>query len=104
MRFWNADALPRYLELMRTTGSARTGSERLSPAEKLVETFLFSLRMNRGADPEALERRYKASLGDQRREILESFITGGFLEEAGPFIRATPRGRLVLDEISARII
>lgn len=103
-RSWNADTLPKYLSLMKETGSARVGCERLPPAEKLLETFLFALRMNRGVDLGRLEQKSGQEMPMDKKEALESFIEMGLLEEQGDFIRATARGRLVLDEISARII
>jgi len=103
-RFWNADTLPQYLQLMADKKDAVIGRERLPPHEKLVETFLFGLRMNQGVDLSALESRYRCELAADRRETLENFIELGLLEEAGEFIRATASGRAVLDEISARVI
>jgi oxygen-independent coproporphyrinogen-3 oxidase len=103
-RFWNADTLPQYLKLMADKPDAVVGREKLGPHEKLVETFLFGLRMNRGVDLSALETRHQCELSTDRREMLENFIEMGLLEEAGEFIRATPSGRAVLDEISARLI
>ena len=103
-RFWNADTLPKYLEAVRAQGHARTGGETLLPAAKLMETFLFMLRMNRGADLHALEQRFGVEMSAGRKEILESFIEMGYLKEADMFVRATPRGRLVLDELCARLV
>jgi len=103
-RFWNADTLPQYLKLMADKKDAAIGREKLGPHEKLVETFLFGLRMNRGVDLSALEGKYQSEFSADRKEALENFIEMGLLEEAGQFVRATKRGRAVLDEISARLI
>ena len=103
-RFWNADTLAAYLERMASQGSARTGEEKLAPAEKLVEEFLLALRMNRGVDLGALEKKFGMEMAMDKKETLESFIEMGLLEEHDLFIRATPRGRLLLDELSARIV
>ncbi|MBF0594741.1 MAG: radical SAM family heme chaperone HemW [Candidatus Omnitrophica bacterium] len=103
-RFWNADTLPAYLDLMNAKGSARTGSERLPPHEKLVETFLFGLRMNRGVDLDRLEQAFGLEMSMDKKEAIEGFFEMGLLEEQGEHIRATAHGRLVLDEVSARII
>ncbi|MEI6437493.1 MAG: radical SAM family heme chaperone HemW [Candidatus Omnitrophota bacterium] len=103
-RSWNADTLPKYLELMKEKGTAKVGSERLPPAEKLLEVFLFGLRMNRGVDLGSLEARFGLELPHDKKEKLESFIEMGLLEEDDTHIRATPRGRLLLDELAARII
>jgi oxygen-independent coproporphyrinogen-3 oxidase len=42
-RFWNADTLPQYLQLMAEKKDAALGREKLAPHDKLVETFLFGL-------------------------------------------------------------
>ena len=103
-RSWNADTLPKYLQLINDTGSARVGRETLPSSEKLVETFLFGLRMNRGVDLGRLEQRFGCELSHEKKEALESFIEMELLEEHGDFIRATSRGRLLLDELAARIV
>lgn len=103
-RFWNADTLPIYLRMMAEEGSAKVGEEKLDGVEKLAEAFLFGLRMNEGVDLGALERKMGVELPLEKKEALESFIEMGLLEEANGHIRATDSGRLVLDEISARIV
>jgi oxygen-independent coproporphyrinogen-3 oxidase len=103
-RFWNADTLPGYLKMMAGQDNAVVGRERLLPHEKLVETFLFGLRMNRGVDLDRLERRFGCELAFDRKEMLEEIMEMGLLEEEGSCLRATARGRAVLDEISARLI
>jgi hypothetical protein len=40
----------------------------------------------------------------EKQDVIENFIELGFLEEDDMFVRTTPRGRLVLDEISSRLI
>lgn len=103
-RYWNADTLPQYLEMMETSSSAMTGEERLGGVDKLTEVFLFGLRMNDGVDLNDLERRMEVELPMEKKEAIESFMEMGLLQEEGFFIRTTARGRLVLDEISARLI
>ena len=103
-RSWNADALPLYLRMISDQGSAVAGEEELSGVAKLMETFLFGLRMNEGVDLSALERKMDVEFPEEKREALESFFEMELLEEVGDHIRTTDRGRLVLDEISARLI
>jgi oxygen-independent coproporphyrinogen-3 oxidase len=103
-RFWNIDTLPLYLGMMAERGDALAGEERLTGIEKLMEIFLFGLRMNEGVDLGSLERRMGVELPLEKREAIESFMEMGLLEEAVDRIRATDRGRLVLDEISARLV
>lgn len=103
-RFWNADTLPKYLEGMETGGPAVAGREKLPPAQKMLEEFLIGLRMNQGVDLCSLEMKFGIEMSLEKKEALESFMELGLLEEDGSVIKATRRGRLVLDEISARII
>lgn len=103
-RFWNGDTFPLYMRLMAERGSALAGEERLEGVERLTEIFLFGLRMNEGVDLDSLERKIGVELPQDRKEALESFFELGLLEDSGGRIRTTDRGRLVLDEISARIV
>jgi oxygen-independent coproporphyrinogen-3 oxidase len=103
-RFWNADTLPGYLSMMAASGSAETGSEQLSSQGKLMEAFLFGLRLNEGVDILLLEQRFGVRISDDRRAILGSFVRDGLLTDEDGRIKATSRGRMVLDEISARLV
>lgn len=104
-RFWNTDKLPDYLRLIfERDGNAQAGEERLSPEDKFMEIFLFGLRMNEGVDLDELQRRMGVELPVDRAEAIENFVEMGLLTEKRGRIVATDRGRLVLDEISARLI
>ena len=103
-RFWNADTFPKYLDMMGQKGAAVVGREKLAASEKMVETFLFGLRMNAGVNIDALQQRFGCTLAQDKVDELEHLIEAGFLVEAGDNIRVTDKGRLVLDEISARLI
>jgi oxygen-independent coproporphyrinogen-3 oxidase len=103
-RFWNADTFPKYLQMMSQDNSAVVGREKLMPPQKMIETFLFGLRMNAGVDMDLLQQRFGCALTQDKVDELENLIEAGFLFEEGSRICATDRGRLVLDEISARLI
>ena len=76
----------------------------LTDAQRLTETFLFGLRMNEGVDLDALQKRYGVCLSGEQQRTLEHLMEDGLCERRGTRIRTTPRGRLVLDEISVRLI
>ncbi len=103
-RYWNADTLPKYLEMMRAQGHAVAGRETLLPGAKMMETFLFGLRMNAGVDMAVLEKQFGVVFAQEKLDELENLIEAGFLVEQDTRICATEKGRLVLDEISARLI
>jgi len=51
-----------------------------------------------------LQQRFGCGLSQDKIDELEDLIAAGFLVEDGTRIRTTDQGRLVLDEISARLI
>jgi oxygen-independent coproporphyrinogen-3 oxidase len=103
-RFWNADIFPKYLDMIRDRAVAVVGREKLSAPRKMMEVFLFGLRMNAGVDMDVLERRFGCGLESDKVNELENLIEAGFLIEDEARVRVTDKGRLVLDEISARLI
>ena len=103
-RFWNADTFPKYLDMMGREDSAVVGREKLDAPEKMMETFLFGLRMNTGVDLSVLQQLSGCVLAEDKVNELENLIEAGFLIEDGTRICVTDKGRLVLDEISARLI
>ena len=71
-------------------------SEEALPAEtREAEKIAFGLRMNAGIDPARLAGKHELVAG-LRRE--------GLLEDHGPRVRLTPRGRLLADEIAAELM
>ena len=71
-------------------------SEELLPAEtREAEKIAFGLRMNAGIDPARLSG---------NRALVTSLREEGLLEDHGPRIRLTPRGRLLADEIAAELM
>jgi oxygen-independent coproporphyrinogen-3 oxidase len=103
-RSWNADTFPKYLDMMGRGDSAVVGREKLDAPEKMMETFLFGLRMNAGVDLSVLQQRFGCVLAEDKVNELENLIEAGFLIEDVTRICVTDKGRLVLDEISARLI
>lgn len=72
-----------------------TNEEILPAATREAEKIAFGLRMNAGIDPAHLAAKH-------------SLVTGlreeGLLEDHGPRVRLTPRGRLLADEIAAELM
>ena len=103
-RFWNEDKLVPYLEKVNAAGSAVAGEENLSLRQRLGERFVLGLRTNKGVDHAVLEDEIGCRLEkDVLRQVTE-LVKEGFLEKEGTTVRATMKGRLVLDDISARLI
>ncbi|MFM8718437.1 MAG: radical SAM family heme chaperone HemW [Chthoniobacterales bacterium] len=70
--------------------------EEVLPAEtREAEKIAFGLRMNAGLDPLQLAG---------QRDLVASLREEGLLEDHGPRVRLTDRGRLLADEIAAELI
>jgi oxygen-independent coproporphyrinogen-3 oxidase len=103
-RSWNTASLFDYLKRMKNNGKPIEGSELLGKRERFSEALLFGLRMNRGIDLVSLARRFNVDLKMAQVQQIERFITHGFFVRNRNVLRATPKGRLVLDELSAYLI
>ena len=69
--------------------------EILPAATREAEKIAFGLRMNAGIDPARLA---------ERHELITGLREEGLLEDHGPRVRLTPRGRLLADEIAAELM
>ncbi|MBN1869125.1 MAG: radical SAM family heme chaperone HemW [Candidatus Omnitrophica bacterium] len=103
-RFWNTSRFNDYLSLMQEGDSAREGFEVLTPFEQMKEVVLFGLRMNRGVSIEQTEKRFGCFLSDEQKEKISQFIQNGFLVQEDGCLKTSSKGRLVLDELCARLV
>jgi len=104
-RLWNTSDLADYLRASsEDPRRMRAGEEHLIPRRRLLEALLIGLRLTEGVDIQALEERFGAVLGPDRRRRIDRFVRDGFLAAEGSFLRVAARGRLVLDEVSASLM
>ena len=103
-RFWNVSNLSTYLSKIKENQSPVEGRERLSPGERMIETLLFGLRMTKGIEIEKIEEEFGWALPRHKRDMINEFIEEGFLIQADTCLKTTLKGRLVLDEICAKLI
>jgi len=103
-RSWNSSRLKEYMALIEGGKDSVEGSEHLGPQERLRETLLLGLRMNAGVDLEKIEGRFKCQLANDKKNKIDDFIEGDLLAWNGNNLKATLRGKLVLDEIAAYLI
>lgn len=101
---WNVAPLSAYMARVREEGSAVEGFQTLGREEQFRLAALIGLRMNRGVSCKKLERRYGSVFPDQEQEKIQAFISHGFLAREGGYLKATMKGRLVLDELCAQLI
>ena len=103
-RCWNTDRLKEYMNRMQKDATAVSGREELTPPQRLSEALVFGLRMNAGLDLMDLEKRFSVGLDDDTRKTIRFWVAHQFLRQTGTHISTTHKGRLVLDEISSRLI
>jgi oxygen-independent coproporphyrinogen-3 oxidase len=102
-RSWNISRFADYLMIMKEGKSPREGAEHLNSKERLVEAFLLGLRMNEGVDVSGLEKRFGCRFPDDKKQKIHDFIKEGFLWQKGTRIGTHLKGKVVLDELSARL-
>ena len=76
----------------------------VTPHAALEETFFLGLRLNRGVDLKDIAANFGASPVSVFSEIISEFVEGGLMERENTWIRLTPRGRLLSNEVFARFI
>jgi len=103
-RYSNGASFPVYLKLLKEGKDPLDTEEQLTPAQRLVETVLFGLRTNAGVCLSDLEQRFHQSLESDKKNQIAQWVQDGFLIENDGVLLTTLKGRLVLDELSARLI
>jgi len=95
-RYWNTSRLQDYFERISQGQDLVEGFEDLSDEQIVMEKVLFGLRMNEGIA--------WGLLPIAKRGLVEAWIGDGFLRLEAGRLSATDRGRLILDELSTRLI
>ena len=94
-RWQNAPDTAAYVHAVQAGVRPLRNEEILPPATREAEKIAFGLRMNAGIDPARLA---------ERHELITGLREEGLLEDHGPRVRLTPRGRLLADENAAELI
>lgn len=95
-RYWNTPNLREYIEKAGRREQVTEGFEDLTDHQLAMEKVLFGLRMNAGIPWDLLPL--------NKQEQVQGWIKDGFLLQENGNLRTTDRGRLVLDELSTRLI
>ena len=103
-RFWNVSKTNVYMNRIQKQQSPLDGEEKLSAHQRLMEFILFGLRMNQGVQVQEAMQKAGCVLGQKRRQTMEKLVQEGFLFWDKNYLKTTLKGRLVLDEISSRLI
>jgi oxygen-independent coproporphyrinogen-3 oxidase len=94
-RWQNLPDTAAYVRAVQAGVRPLSNEEILSAATRESEKTAFGLRMNAGIDPARLAANH---------DLVTSLRTEGLLEDHGPRVRLTPRGRLLADEIAAEFV
>jgi oxygen-independent coproporphyrinogen-3 oxidase len=93
VRFSTADVLEKYV-----TGSPLQETM-VSRAAALEESFFLGLRLNRGVDLRGVVELFGQQAINDLRSVIEQLVEDGLMQRAGDFVRLTPRGRLLSNEV-----
>ncbi len=103
-RAWNISKLNDYISHMQNDKPIEAGYERLAVFDQMKEAVLFGLRMNAGICTQEVEKRFGCFLNNEQQKKIDSFIQDGFLIRENSSLKVSAKGRLVLDELCARLI
>lgn len=103
-RFWNVSRFNDYIRLIESGKSAVDGEEMLNNHERLIEAILFGLRMNDGVNILEFQKRFRCDLSEDKKELIENLTYEKMFCVDGEKIKTTLQGRLLLDEISSKLI
>jgi len=98
VRFSAADVLEKYV-----AGSPMHGTA-VSRADALEESFFLGLRLNRGVYLAGIAATFGQQAVDEISSIIAELVADGLLLSDANFIRLTPRGRLLSNEIFQRFL
>jgi len=95
-RYWNTSNLQEYIQKSASGKQTMEGFEDLTDTQLIMEKILFGLRMNDGIPWELVPL--------NKHEQVQRWIKDGFFLLEKQYLKTTDQGRLVLDELSTRLI
>ncbi len=102
-RSWNASRLRSYLEVLGSGGDPLQKEEVLRPDEKRLERLFLGLRTIRGVDLDSFREEFGIDLRKIHRSLLEIYQERGLSFFEGGFLKLTPEGLVLADEIAVEL-
>ncbi len=102
-RFWNAANLRKYLESLASNALAEEGGEELTPRQKKFEFAFLGLRQTRGVDLQEFQRKFRVPFERAFNGVVAEMESEGLLVRENDFLRLSPEGIFLCDEICARL-
>jgi oxygen-independent coproporphyrinogen-3 oxidase len=103
-RSWNVSSVRRYIEEMRTRGSAVADSEELSRPQQMTEALYLGLRTAGGIDIQRFNRRFGTDFNALFGETGDYLTEKGLLDTQPDHCRLTRQGMLLLDAVVEELI
>ncbi len=104
LRVANVDKFMEYLKRAQEGRTFTQSEERLDKHQRFLESLLFGLRMNEGVNVSFLEKRFDTMLTFDKKNLVNQYVEEGLLSWNGEMLKTKSSGRLLLDEISMRLI
>jgi len=101
-RWWNYSGVKQYINKIQTIGNAICGAEILSKEQLLDEYVMLAIRSN-GLDLTKLESIYGKQWISNNSNYINELIENKFIIEKENFIKLTPKGYLLCDEILLKL-
>lgn len=98
IRFASVDDLERY------NGGAATSFTDVNEQQAIEEAWFLGLRLNRGIDLLAMKEEYGANSLERYQGVNTDLVHNGLLELDGQYLRLTPRGILLSNEVFASFL
>jgi oxygen-independent coproporphyrinogen III oxidase len=102
-RWWNVPDLPGYLERVHSGEDPVGAGETVGEREMVNERIFLGLRSD-GLDVRRLDREFGVDLSELHPAVFESLVADGRASWDGVFLRLTPRGYLLCDEIAGYLM
>ncbi len=103
-RQWNLANPAAYIAAVRHTGRALAGHEWLGVETAIGDLMMMGLRRDRGVDLAAASSLYGVDVAAQVEPVVGRLCDAGMLESDGGWVRATPRGMMVLNQVVSEFI
>lgn len=99
VRSYNTSVLSDYLN-----GTTRMGEDILNAADKMGEFMMLGLRKTQGVNKKEFNRRFRCFPEDVWGDIINKFISSGFMEEKDGYFSLTPNGTDVSNSVMCEFL
>lgn len=103
-RFSNADQVEDYLRMVLRDTLPTVESRTLSRDEAMAEYFFLGLRMTEGVSLERFREEFSVSFRDAFGPVCADLFAVGLLEVWDGFLRLTPKGRILSNQVFVRFL